>query len=227
MAAKVWVGQDSWIRSAGFADLAAKTPYRPDDHVRIASITKSYTASTVLRLVDAGRLTLDDVLETYVPGITNGTTVTIEQLLAMTSGVFDFTSDQTFLDAFDADPELPWTDADTLKIIKANKPSFAPGAELQYCDSNYALLGMIAAKVTGTSTAEAINEQVISKLSLPGTLYPTDASLPDPHPVGYVPGGKVTDPNAPFDNKSQPAEGRDEGQPGRPRRGWGDDLHPG
>ena len=53
MAAKVWVGQDSWTRSAGYADLAAKTPYRPDDHVRIASITKSYTASTVLRLADA------------------------------------------------------------------------------------------------------------------------------------------------------------------------------
>jgi D-alanyl-D-alanine carboxypeptidase len=198
------MGQDSWTRSAGYADLAAKTPYRPDDHVRIASITKSYTASTVLRLADAGRLKLDDVLETYVPGIANGAKITIEQLLGMTSGVFDFTSDQTFLDAFDADPELPWTDADTLKIIKANKPSFAPGAELQYCDSNYALLGMIVALVTGTSTAAAITEQVISKLSLPGTLYPTDASLPDPHPVGYVPGGKVTDPNAPFDNSANP-----------------------
>ncbi len=156
MAAKVWLGQDTWIRSAGYADLATKTPYGADDHVRIASITKSYTASTVLRLVDAGELGLDDVLETYIPGITNGTKITIEQLMAMTSGVFDFTSDQTFLDAFDADPEMPWSDADTLKIIKANKPSFAPGAELQYCDSNYALLGMIVAKVTGSSTAEAI-----------------------------------------------------------------------
>lgn len=204
MAAKVWVGDTSWSRAAGFADLSSKTPYRPEDHVRIASISKSFTATAVLRLVDAGELALDDVLQTYVPGITNGSTITIEQLLGMTSGVFDFTSDQKFLDAFDADPELPWTDADTLKIIKANKPSFAPGAELQYCDSNYALLGMIVALVTRTSTAAAITEQVISKLSLPGTLYPTDASLPDPHPVGYVPGGKVTDPNAPFDNAANP-----------------------
>ncbi len=216
MAAKVWVGDTSWSRAAGFADLAAETPYRPDDHVRIASITKSYTATAVLRLVDAGELALDDALQTYVPGITNGSKITIEQLLSMTSGVFDFTSDQEFLDAFDADPDLPWTDADTLKIIKANRPAFAPGAQLQYCDSNYALLGMIAAEVTGSTTAEAITQQVISRLPLPGTSYPTEASMPDPHPVGYVPGGKVTDPNAPFDNAANPPKDATEVNPAVP-----------
>src|SRR5690349_12188412 len=109
MAAGVWIGSTAWNKSAGYADLATQTAFRPDDHVRIASITKSYTASAALLLVDRGELTLQDTVESFVPGIANGAEITVAMLLGMTSGIYDFTSDQTFLDAFAADPTMPWS----------------------------------------------------------------------------------------------------------------------
>jgi len=202
MAAGVWIGQDSWSRSAGYADLASQAEFRPADHVRIASITKSYTATAALRLVDQGTLALTDTLESFVPGVASGAQITLKDLLGMTSGIYDFTSDEAFLSAFDADPTMAWSDAQTLEIIARHDPLFAPGAELSYCDSNYALIGMIIEKVTGKPAGEVITSEVIDKLPLPGTSYPTVTTIPDPHPTGYVP--PVTDPNAPFDNVAAP-----------------------
>jgi len=202
MAAGVWIGADSWLRSAGYADLATKAPFRPSDHVRIASITKSYTATAVLQLVDQGAIALADTLESFVPGVANGGQITVQNLLGMTSGIYDFTSDDAFLAAFAADPTMPWSDAKTLEIIARHDPLFAPGAELSYCDSNYVLLGMVVEKVTGKPAGEIITSAVIDKLALPQTSYPTTTAIPDPHPTGYVP--PVTDPNAQFDNAAQP-----------------------
>ena len=202
MAAGVWIGADSWLRSAGYADLATKAPFRPSDHVRIASITKSYTAAAVLQLVDQGAIALADTLESFVPGVANGGQITVQNLLGMTSGIYDFTSDDAFLAAFAADPTMPWSDAKTLEIIARHDPLFAPGAELSYCDSNYVLLGMVVEKVTGKPAGEIITSAVIDKLALPQTSYPTTTAIPDPHPTGYVP--PVTDPNASFDNAAQP-----------------------
>lgn len=203
MAAAVWIGKTKWTRTAGYANLADKTPYRPADHVRIASITKSYTATAVLLLVDQGKIKLTDPLEKYVPGVANGARVTVKNLLGMTSGIFDFTSDEAFLAAFTADPTLPWTSAKTLAVIAKHKPLFAPDAQVSYCDSNYVLLGMILEKVTGKPAGEVITTTVIDKLALPSTSYPVGNGIPDPHPTGYVP--DVTDPNAPFDNaRSKP-----------------------
>ena len=76
MAAGVWIGQDAWTRSAGYADLASQAAFRPADHVRIASITKSYTATATLQLVDQGALALTDTLESFVPGVANGAQIT-------------------------------------------------------------------------------------------------------------------------------------------------------
>jgi len=201
-AASVWIGGQEWSRVSGVRDLATKEPFAPDDHVRIASITKSYTGTAVLQLVDQGALTLDDTLERYVPGITNGDAITVYDMLGMRSGVVDYTSDPTFGAEFDADPTLPWSDERTLAIIKANPPAFAPGAKVVYADSNYALLGMIIEQITGKPAGQVITDNVVAALGLTGTSYPTDFTIPDPHPTGYVP--DVTDPSQPFDNVARP-----------------------
>jgi D-alanyl-D-alanine carboxypeptidase len=202
MAAGVWIGSTAWNKSAGYADLATQTAFRPDDHVRIASITKSYTATATLMLVDQGELTLQDTLESFVPGIANGSEITVAMLLGMTSGIYDFTSDQTFLDDFTANPTMPWSYDQTLAIIKNHDPNFAPGAEVQYCDSNYVLAGMILEKITGMPLDAVITSSVIGKLQLPQTSYPTTTTIPEEHPTGYVP--PVTEPHAPFDNAGSP-----------------------
>ncbi|GLK17962.1 serine hydrolase domain-containing protein [Herbiconiux flava] len=176
-----------WLRTAGVADLDTEEPYRAGDSVRIASITKTFTATAVLRMVDERMLALDDTLDRWYPQVPNASEITLEQMLGMRSGIADFTADARFDERFAADPAMPWSLEQTLQVILRNPPSFAPGAEVQYCDSNYALLGAIAARVDGASLAEVIARRVIEPAGLFDTYYPDDDAIRSPHPQGYVP----------------------------------------
>ncbi|MEZ5207269.1 MAG: hypothetical protein R2690_09920 [Acidimicrobiales bacterium] len=69
------------------------------------------------------------MLETYIPGIANGTEITIEQMLGMRSGIFDFTSDQAFLAEFDADPTMAWT----RQTIGSSRPTLPPSPPVRPC----------------------------------------------------------------------------------------------
>ncbi len=203
LAGVVRIGSQSWTGTRGVADLSTGAPFVATDTMRIASITKTFTATAVLRLVDQGKIRLTDPLEKYVPGVVNGTTATIQDLLGMRSGIPDFTANAGFDKRFDADPTMAWTDRDTLAVIaESPKPDFAPGEKVAYCDSNYALLGMVLATVTGRTAGEVITSEVVQPLGLKATSYPTTVSVPAPHPQAYVP--DVTAPDAPFDNKGKP-----------------------
>ncbi len=212
LAGVVRIGSQSWTGTRGVADLSTGQPFVATDNVRIASITKTFTATAVLRLVDKGQIALTDPLEKYVPGVVNGTTATIADLLGMRSGIPDFTANAGFGKRFDADPTLAWSDRDTLAVIaEAAKPDFAPGEKVAYCDSNYSLLGMVLAKVTGRTAGEVITSEVIQPLGLKATSYPTTAGVPAPHPQAYVP--DVAAPDAAFDNKAKPPKVVDDVNP--------------
>ena len=176
-----------WRGTFGVSDLSTQEAFRSDDFVRIASITKTFTATAILRIVDDGLLALDDTLSTFFPSIPNAGEITIEQMLGMRSGVFDFTAEDAFDAAFEADPTMPWSIAETVEVINRNEPLFAPGARVQYCDSNYALLGAIAEKIDSAPLDEVIQKRVIEPAGLLNTYYPTDDSVKTPHPQGYVP----------------------------------------
>ena len=105
----------------GIADTAG-TPMSPDMHYRIGSVSKTFTADAVLRLVDQGLVALTDPIATYVDDIPNGELVTVQNLLAMRSGLYDFGDDQAFFAQHTADPTLPWATEDTLAIIRARTP---------------------------------------------------------------------------------------------------------
>ncbi len=205
MAGAVWLGNDVWTRTSGYSDLASRTPYDPAAFVRIASITKPFTATAVLQLVDAGRLKLDDVLERFVPGIANGSSITIRNLLDMTSGVYEYTNNVAFNARWSADPTMPWTFDDTLALIKANQPMFAPGTDLYYADSNYVILGEIVRMVSGAPIETVVTDAVITPLGLTQTSWPTATTIPTPHPTGYVPQGiDPNNPDDPFTNAAHP-----------------------
>ena len=187
VAAAVWIGDQRWRSVLGVSDLETQAPFNVDDNARIASITKSYTGTAVLQLVKNKKLKLDDKLESYVTGIPNGDQITIRQLLGMQSGIFDFTTDDAFIAAFDADPTMPFEPTQAVDIIKQHQPLFAPGTQTQYADSNYVLLGLIIEKVTGRPAGEVINNDVVRALHLGHTSFPTADTVPTPHPTGYVP----------------------------------------
>ncbi len=190
VAAGAWIRGRSWTRTHGVADLSTGRPFPLDGHVRIASISKTFTGTAVLQQIDRGRLRLDDVLERFVPGIPNGDRITVRDLLAMRSGVWDFTADDDLIGRWDADPLMPWTPQDTVQLIRDHgEADFEPGEQVVYCDSNYVLLGLIAEQASGRRIDELVNRGIVARLGLQGTRFPTaqQRGIPDPHPTGYRP----------------------------------------
>jgi D-alanyl-D-alanine carboxypeptidase len=196
MAAGVWIpGRGRYVKAFGVADTTTGRPFRLSDHVRIASITKSLTATAVLQLVDRGRLRLGDTLSSYVRGIPNGSTITVRQLLNMTAGVYDYTMDEAFGRAFDRDPLMAFGPRDAVRIVKRHEPSFAPGEGVSYSDSNYVLLGLVVQRVTDRPLGQVIRHRILKPLGMSHTSYPTGPAMPDPHARGYVeaPDGSLRD----------------------------------
>ncbi|AWZ07253.1 MULTISPECIES: serine hydrolase domain-containing protein [unclassified Streptomyces] len=183
----------------------AGTPVRdPDGPFRAASITKIFTATTVLQLVAEGRVRLDDdvfgllgpVLKTNpAAGCNLGTgqcfnpppgspPVTVRNLLQHSSGVFDYLGDLGVLaSAGSSFPHLPEYSAQQLVDEGASHgPQFAPGAGMHYSNTNYVLLGMVIERVTGQPWADEITRRVIQPLGLSHTVLPgSTATLPTPH----------------------------------------------
>lgn len=178
----------SYKKTYGVSDIATNAPLAFDDHVRIASITKTFTATAVLRQVQRGRLALSDTLDRWVKGIPNGGRITVRELLAMRSGIYDFTADASFNKQFAANPRMSFKPADIIPIIRRHKPLFAPGARTQYADSNYVLLGVILERVTGHSVESVITHDVIDRARLRRTSFPKTAAMPRPFSRGYYAG---------------------------------------
>jgi D-alanyl-D-alanine carboxypeptidase len=191
----VWQpGRGRWVRAFGIANRRTGRPARIKDHVRIASNTKTFTATAILQLVDKGRLSLEDNLSKFFPEIDNADQITIRQMLNMTSGIYDYSDDPSLGDPFYAKPTLPFSPAQFFAILARNEPSFPPGTAAEYSDSNYYLLGLILQRVTGRPAGEVITDQIIRRLRLTQTSYPTGPPLPKPFARGYFGGVDLTDP---------------------------------
>ena len=182
----------TFLKAYGTADTAGR-PLTPEMHYRIASVSKTFTAEAVLRLVDQGLVALTDPISMYVDDIPNGDVVTIQDLLAMRSGLFDFADDQDFFNQYLADPTMPWSAEDTLAIIRANAPVSAPNQETVYNNGNYVILGQVIERVTGQTVDEHLT-QLIGELGLPNTSYPTGDTLPEPYVTGYYSDGQMAPP---------------------------------
>ena len=166
----------------------------PDDTVRIASISKTFTAVAVLRLIDRKKLRLTDTLNKYVKGVPNGKRINIRKLLAMTAGIYNFSGDDQFNAAFSADPLYPgWKPADLLPILERHAPDFPPGEMVSYSDSNYILLGMVIERVTGRPAHKVI-DRLAKVAGLDRTRSPTTAALTEPFAHGYYAGDDGTGP---------------------------------
>ena len=183
----IWVpGQGSYVQTLGVSDLATGAPLQLDDHFRIGSVTKTFTATAILQLVDEHKISLDDRLARYVTGIPYGDQITIAQLLGMTSGVYDFVNDPEFTAAYVANPLLPFSLSQVVAIIQRNKPLFAPGTSIAYDNSGYYLLGAIAEKVSGLTLGQLIAEKITRPLGLSQTSYPATPAMPAPFSRGYL-----------------------------------------
>lgn len=128
-----------------------------DDVFQLYSITKTFTSTLVMKLEEEGKLKLSDKLEKYYPGFPEGNTITIENLLTHTSGIYDYTRGYN----------MPDMKEKTLVHFLRSKPlDFPPGTQWSYSNSGYWLLGFIIEKVTGLSYEEALKQYIFNPLQM-------------------------------------------------------------
>jgi len=171
---------------AGLADKATGQPMQPQDKVRIGSITKTFVATVVLQLAAERRLSLNDSVQKWLPGVITGhgyhpAQITIRQLLQQTSGIQDYTSAPGFLT--EANLAKTWQPQQLVDIALRLGP---PVHGWLYSDTNYILLGMIIQKVTGRSPVTEISRRILVPLGLHDTSFPlTSKQIPAPYAHGY------------------------------------------
>jgi len=175
----------------GTTELGTQTPPAENTHFRIASNTKTMTAALIVLLAQDGKLKFDDPVSSYVSGVPNGENITVAQLLKMRSGLYNYTADPALVTVMDADPGKAWTPQEVLDIAFRHPPQFAPDAEYEYNNTNYALLGLVAEKVGGRPLAQQLAERLFGPVGLTQTSLPAadDTSMPAPYSHGYMYGG--------------------------------------
>ena len=142
----------TWKGVSGAARLAPnRVPVTTDTPFLIASVTKTFVASTVLELVHDGKLSLRDPLSKWLPGFDRADRITVRMLLAHTSGIADIFNSPDFNRLVLKRPDHVWTFEEILSMV--GPPLFAPGAAWDYSNTNYILLGKIVELVTGNSVA--------------------------------------------------------------------------
>jgi D-alanyl-D-alanine carboxypeptidase len=191
-------------RTAGSSD-----PIPWNAHFRAASTTKTFMATVVLQLAAEKRLSLDDSVEHWLPGVVagngnDGSRITVRDLLRQTSGLYDYIDDPAIQDRlinhFDEDRHDATPAADLVAVAMRHRPVFVPrpggATRWAYSNTNYLLAAMIAEKAGGASWRELIEHRVIAKLGLRDTSIPgLNPYLPEPHVNAYLsgPDGKRLD----------------------------------
>jgi D-alanyl-D-alanine carboxypeptidase len=188
-------GRVVYSRGYGFSSVELQQTMRDSALFEIGSITKEFTAAIVLSLVDDGKLTLDAPLSRFVPDYPRGGEITIRDLLAMRSGIPDYTDQSTF-DKAAFTPTSPQAIVDTVKQLPLD---FDPGTQWEYSNTNYVLLGMVIEKVAGTPYVDQLFQKVVKPLNMLVTSYgDAGASSPD-MATGYVLQGDRLRPDKPWD----------------------------
>jgi len=179
-------GRPEWTQAFGRANLSMLTPLSLASTFPVRSVTKSFTVTTALQLVRDGLLGVNDTIDRYVAGVPNGNLITLADLAGNQSGLVDYSAQKAFLDVFIADTLHVFTPKELVAFSLAVPPTFAPGAQYQYSNTNTVLLGLVIEAVTGQPLGEVMTARIFRPLALNGTSYPTPAALPPPAPTPYA-----------------------------------------
>jgi D-alanyl-D-alanine carboxypeptidase len=183
--------------TSGVSDLKSKAPIRATDRYRIASITKTFVATVVLQLAGEGKLSLDDSVQRWLPGLVpNGRKIMIRHLLGHRSGLYDFTQDPRVTKPyFSGNFAYYWAPRKLVKISVQHKPATAPGAAFLYSATDYVLAGLIIQKATGKALAAELAQRIFKPLGLRQTTFDVSGQIAGAHSSGYyvLPNGQLQD----------------------------------
>ncbi len=174
-------GKTAYRRERGLANIETKTPITAATSFRFASVTKQFTAAAIMKLVDQGKVSLDDPLTKYLPDYPGpGGAATVRQLLNHTSGIMPYTQITSW--AAKADAGAVATTQSLIDEFKNVPLQFQPGEKYSYNNSGYVLLGAILEKVTGKSWDTAIVSTITAPLGLKSIM----AGVQEPHVKGMA-----------------------------------------
>lgn len=160
-------GIEVYQKSIGFADIENNIPANSETAYRIGSISKSFTATIIMQLVDEKKLSLDTKLNNFFEQIPNSKNITVEQLLRHQSGLYNFTDSpeyETYI-------EGPKTRDEMIGIIIENGTVFEPGEKSEYSNTNFILLSYIAEDIENKHFEEILHERIVEPCNLKHTYY--------------------------------------------------------
>ena len=169
-------------RSYGYANLEDRIAATPTTNYRLASVTKQFTAASILLLTQDGKLDLDDSLRKWFPTLPEvAEAMTIRHVLSHMSGLIDYE------DVIPAAMTAQLHDADVLKILETqNETYFSPGKGYRYSNSGYALLALIVGKASGKDFASFLKERIFTPLGMHDTIaYEQGLSTVNNRAYGY------------------------------------------
>lgn len=137
---------------------------------RIGSVTKTYVAAVVLTLARDGVLGLDDAIGKWVSDVPGADGITVRQLLAHTSGLFNYTDDKTFRSKAITTDRV-WQPRELVAVAVAHPPYFAPGGGWHYSNTNYVLLGMIAENAGKAKIGALVRARVLTPINATATFF--------------------------------------------------------
>ncbi|MAZ28623.1 MAG: peptidase [Cytophagaceae bacterium] len=175
-------GVEVYQNSIGFADVKQQLKANENTKYRIGSITKTFTATIILQLVDDHLLNLEDKLSKYFPQVPNAGNISLTQMLHHQSGLFNITNDKQ-LEKWITKPQS------RKKMLErfAEHPSlFDPGTKTEYSNTNYILLSYIAEEVSGKSYSNLLQEKIIVPLGLTNTAYGKDIKPENNEALPYI-----------------------------------------
>jgi D-alanyl-D-alanine carboxypeptidase len=185
--AGAWVpGRGEWTAAVGLADRETGEEIEIADLMRIGSVTKSFTGTLVLELVDEGLIGLDDPLADCFPWVENAQEITVRMLLNHTSGIVDDYANPAFMDIASVDPLYRWEPEELVRASLGTDPAAVLGESYNYANTNYVLLGMIVEQVTGLELAGAMERYIFEPLGLGDTVFPDGPEIAGGHSHSYI-----------------------------------------
>ncbi|MEE9361848.1 MAG: serine hydrolase domain-containing protein [Cellulophaga sp.] len=175
-------GNVIYKKALGLANLELNVPMKYETVFEIGSMTKQFTAVSILMLLEKGKLNLNDEITKYIPDYpTHGKTITIHHLLIHTSGIKNYTR----LKALNDISKKDLTPLELIDFFKNEPMDFAPGEQFKYNNSGYIILGYIIEKVSGQNYASFVEENIFKRIGMTSSFYASHKNVIKNRASGY------------------------------------------
>ncbi|HZZ65721.1 MAG TPA: serine hydrolase domain-containing protein [Candidatus Baltobacteraceae bacterium] len=160
-----------YSRGYGLRDRADRLPVTAHTIFPVGSITKQFTATSVMILAGRGGVNLDAMVSRYLPNAPHGNEITVRQLLDQTSGLPDYLDNKPLLAAIMAGTDRSHSMSSLVALVNGKPLHFKPGSKWEYSNTNYALAGMIVSRVSGVPYPQFLQHEIFAPQHLDSTQY--------------------------------------------------------